>query len=42
VQARAGQKEDARRALDQFARTAPPQRYASEIAAARQALVALR
>lgn len=42
VQARAGRKEEARAALDQFARTAPRGRYAREIAAARQALVALR
>ena len=42
VQMRAGHREDARRALERFASTAPPQRYAADIANARRALAALR
>lgn len=42
VQMQAGNREDARAALERFARTAPPQRYAADIANARRALVALR
>jgi arylsulfatase A-like enzyme/Flp pilus assembly protein TadD len=42
VQARAGHREEARAALERFARTAPPQRYAADIANARRALAALQ
>ena len=42
VQARAGRREEARRALEQFASTAPSTRYRNEIATARRALAALR
>ena len=41
VSARAGNRADARQALDQFVKTAPPQRYSNDIATARQALQAL-
>jgi choline-sulfatase len=42
VAGRAGQLDEARRALEQFVRTAPPARYGKDIATAKQALVALR
>jgi arylsulfatase A-like enzyme/tetratricopeptide (TPR) repeat protein len=42
VESRAGHIEEARQALRQFIRTAPPDRYARDIAAARQALAQLR
>jgi arylsulfatase A-like enzyme/Tfp pilus assembly protein PilF len=42
IQAQAGNREDARAALEHFTRTAPPQRYAAELANARRALAALR
>ena len=42
VAGRAGQRDEARRALTQFVKTAPPQRYADDIATARQALIALQ
>lgn len=41
VQLRAGQAQDARQALQTFVRTAPPQRYAAELANARRALATL-
>jgi arylsulfatase A-like enzyme/Tfp pilus assembly protein PilF len=42
VSGRAGQREEAREALNQFVRTAPSKRYAQDIATARQALAALQ
>lgn len=42
IEARAGNAADARAALQRFIDTAPPQRYAADIAAARQALASLR
>lgn len=42
VQGRAGKKREAREALAQFVRTAPPQRYGAQITNARRALAALR
>ena len=42
VAARTGQTGEARQALSEFVRTAPPRRYAADLAAARQALSALR
>jgi len=42
VAARSGHPDQARKALDQFVRTAPPERYARDIATARQALSQLR
>ncbi|HEV8660881.1 MAG TPA: sulfatase-like hydrolase/transferase [Thermoanaerobaculia bacterium] len=42
VESRAGHREEARKALTQFVQTAPPQRYARDIAAARQALLQLQ
>jgi len=42
VAGQTGRRDEARRALTQFVETAPPQRYAADIAKARQALVALR
>lgn len=42
VAGRAGRPEDARRALTLFVKTAPPDRYARDIAAAKQALAALK
>lgn len=42
VSGRAGQTAEARQALDQFVRTAPPKRYAQDIATAKQALASLR
>ncbi|HUP63291.1 MAG TPA: sulfatase-like hydrolase/transferase [Thermoanaerobaculia bacterium] len=42
VAGRAGQRDRAKQALDQFVRTAPPERYARDIAVAKQALVALQ
>lgn len=42
VAGRAGRRDEARRALTQFVETAPPQRYARDIAAAKQALASLR
>ena len=42
VAGRAGRRDEARKALNQFVRTAPPERYGKDIAAAKQALVALQ
>ena len=42
VAGRAGQREQARKALAQFVKTAPPARYARDIATAREALTALQ
>ena len=42
VESRAGHREEARQALTRFVRTAPPERYSRDIAAARQALSQLR
>jgi tetratricopeptide (TPR) repeat protein len=42
VAGRAGRVEEAKRALNQFVRTAPPRRYAKDLATARQALAALQ
>ena len=42
VQARAGRRAEARAALERFTRTAPPERYAADIANARRALIALQ
>jgi len=42
VAGRAGRRDEARRALTQFVDTAPPARYARDIATARQALTSLR
>lgn len=42
VQLQAGHRQDARLALEQFVRTAPPRRYADDIANARKALATLR
>jgi tetratricopeptide (TPR) repeat protein len=42
VAGRAGRTEDAKRALDQFLRTAPRNRYANDLETARRALAALR
>lgn len=41
VEGRAGRTREAREALEQFVRTAPPQRYGAEIANARRALASL-
>jgi arylsulfatase A-like enzyme/tetratricopeptide (TPR) repeat protein len=42
VEARAGHVQEARAALEQFIRTAPPQRYARDIADAKQTLAAMK
>lgn len=42
VAARSGRNGEARQALEQFVRTAPPRRYAADLAAARQALTRLQ
>lgn len=42
VTAQTGRRDEARRALTQFVNTAPPQRYAADIAKARQALTRLQ
>lgn len=42
VAGRAGRREEARRALTRFIETAPPQRYARDLATAKQALASLR
>jgi choline-sulfatase len=42
VAGRSGRREEAKNALNQFVKTAPPQRYARDIATAKQALVALQ
>jgi Tfp pilus assembly protein PilF len=42
VEAHAGHVAEARRALEQFVRTAPPERYAKDIATSREALASLR
>lgn len=42
VTAQTGRRDEAKRALTQFVKTAPPQRYAADIAKAKQALAVLR
>ena len=42
VTAQRGRRDEARRALEQFVETAPPQRYAADIAKAKQALTVLQ